>query len=283
MATITISRGTSSGGEILARYLSKRLGYALISREVMLRAATEYGVSEEKLITAIEEGPSLKERLAMDTDRSRYLSFIQAALCEEAKNDNLIYHGLGGHVLLSGISHVVKVKVIADMEQRIRFAMERHGFIREEAIAYIRKMDKYRKRWTRFLYDVHWNAPHLYDIVINLNHITILTACNIISAMAQAEEFRTTEASIRAMENLELASRIKATLASNDSTKCLDVKVQADNGFITLSGRVHTKKHIENLKKVVRSIEGVRGLNCTCHPFYFELDREDLLTLSHLK
>lgn len=145
MAIITISRGTFSGGEKLAECLSKKLGYKSISREVIVEAASKYGVSQEKLVKAIEQKPTIKERLAIDLDRFHYLSFIQAALCEEAKNDNIIYHGHAGHLLLKNISHVIKVKVIADMEQRIMFAMERNKFSREEAIVYINKIDDQRE------------------------------------------------------------------------------------------------------------------------------------------
>lgn len=283
MAIITISRGTFSGGERIAELLGKRLGYTTVSREIILSAAAEYGVPEKKLDAAIEKEPNLKEYFAWDIDRSRYLSFIQAELCKKAKNDNIIYHGHGGHMLLKGISHVIKVKVIASMEQRISFAMEHNELTREEAIQYIHHIDRQRIKWTKFLYDVHWNASHLYDIVINLKKTTIPTACDMICAMVQADEFRTTEASARAMENLVLASRIKAVLASDDFSKYLDVKVKADDGSVTLSGRVHTMKNIDHIKELVRSTEGVKDLKCTCHPFYFELDKEDLSTLATLR
>lgn len=270
MAIITLSRGTFSGGERLAECLSKRLGYTSVSREVIIRAASEYGVSEEKLIAAVEKEPRLKERLALDLDRFHYLSFIQAALCEKAKDDNIVYHGHGGHLLLKGISHVIKVKVIADLEQRIKFAMERNKFTRDEAVRYIYSIDHQREKWTKFLYDVDWNDPSLYDIVINLKKMSIPTACEMISVMVKAEEFKTTEASRKAMEDLLLASTVKAVLASNDFTKNFNVEVVADNGRVTVGGKVDTLEDIENVTELVRKIKGVKTVNCTCHPHYLK-------------
>ena len=49
MAIITISRGTKSGGEKLAKCLSERLGWPAISREVIVETASQYGVSETLL------------------------------------------------------------------------------------------------------------------------------------------------------------------------------------------------------------------------------------------
>ncbi len=283
MAIITLSRGMFSGGELLAEHLSKRLGYACIGREVIRCAAAEYGVPPEKLDDAIEKEINMKEYFALDIDRPRYLSFIQAALCAAVKKNDTIYYGHGGHVLLTGVSHVIKVKLISDPEQRIRFAMEHRKLSREEAQDYIRVMDQQRMKWTKFLYNTDWNSSRLYDIVINLKTTTISTACGMICALTQADEFRTTKASASAMENLALISRIKAVLASNDFTRYLTVEVQADNGFVTLSGRVHTMQHTRQIKEIVRNIEGVRGIHCTCHPYYFDLDKEDIATLAHLR
>ncbi len=270
MAIITISRGTFSGGEKLAECLNQRIGYRTISREVILHAASEYGVSEERLIKAIEQKPSIKERLALDVDRFHYLSFIQAALCEEAKNDNIIYHGHAGHLLLKGVSHVIKVKVIADMEQRIVFAMDRNKLSREDAIGYIKKVDEQREKWARFLYDVDWNDPYLYDIVINLKKMTIPTACEIISIMVKADEFKTTDSSRMAMGNLVLASRVKAVLASSDATKNFSLEVIADNGIVTVSGKVDTMEDVENISELVKNIKDVKGVSCKCHPHYLK-------------
>lgn len=213
MAIITISRSTlSDSGKKLAECLSKRLGYRSISREIVIHAASEYGVPEEKLLKAIEQEPSIKERIGIDLDRLHYLSFVQAALCEEAKNDNIIYHGYGGHILLKGIPHVIKVKVITGIEQRVIFAMERIKFTRAEAIAHIHKMDDQRGRLAKSLYGAEWDDPVQYDIIINLKNMTIPNACEVIYAMAKFPEFQATDESKEEMNNLLLASREKQQL-----------------------------------------------------------------------
>jgi hypothetical protein len=45
MAVITISRGTFSGGKMLAECLSQTLGYRCIDRDVIVARAAEHGVS----------------------------------------------------------------------------------------------------------------------------------------------------------------------------------------------------------------------------------------------
>lgn len=212
MAIITISRGAFSEGKKLAECLSEKLGYRSISREILIQAASAAGISEQKLLKAIEQPVSEKERLGLDIDRLHYLSFIQAALCEEAKDDNIVYHGFGGHVLLIGIPHLIKVKVIAAMELRAKLAMETLKFTREEAVAYLVHMDDLRTKWTKFLYNVDWNEPSQYDKVIDFDKTTMTDACNGIVDMTKYPEFQTTEASRKAMNDLLLISREKQQL-----------------------------------------------------------------------
>jgi cytidylate kinase len=212
MTVITISRGAFSGGKRLAECLSKRLGYRFIGRDVIIQAASEFGIPEGKLLEAIEQKQGIKERIGMEVNKFHYLSFVQAALCEEAKDDNIVYHGNGGHILLKGISHVIKVKMNAGMEQRVMFAMERLKFTREEAVAYINNMDEVRNKWAKILYGEDWDDPAQYDIIVDLKSMTIPDACEVIADMTKSPQFQITAESRKAMEDLLLASREKQQL-----------------------------------------------------------------------
>ena len=122
MSIIAISRGTFSGGEALAKRVAERLGYQCLSRETNLEAAAkEYGVPAEDLVAAMEKRPPFWQRVL--GERTAHLTFVRAALCEQARADNLVYHGLVGHLLLPGIAHVMRVRVIADMDYRIKLKL----------------------------------------------------------------------------------------------------------------------------------------------------------------
>src|SRR4030042_3484552 len=147
MAIITISRGTFSGGQSLAQCIAEKLGYRCISRKVVVGAAKQYGVPLEKLSKALAEPPAFLERLT--TERVHYLAYIRAAIYKEVRNDRVVHHGLAGHLLLlKGTPHVLRVRVIADMEFRIKAAMERNNLSREKAIKFINDVDEKRVKWT---------------------------------------------------------------------------------------------------------------------------------------
>src|SRR5438270_8917021 len=125
MSVITISRGSLSGGQELAEHVAQRLGYRCVSREVLIEAAAKYGIPEPKLDELFEKKPSFWEWLTRS--RERYLVFIQAAMCEFAQAGNYVYHGHAGQQLLPGVRHVLKVRLIAPPDRRIRSAMEQRG------------------------------------------------------------------------------------------------------------------------------------------------------------
>ena len=119
MAIITVSRGTYSGGKELAGRLAEKLGYRLLSREELLHDANkEFGISEEKLEAALLHKPGFFEGVSLQ--RIHYVAYLVAALCEEVQGDNIVYQGQAGHLLLHGIPHHFRLKVVADMERRLK-------------------------------------------------------------------------------------------------------------------------------------------------------------------
>jgi cytidylate kinase len=259
VAIITISRGSASGGLMLAQGLAEKMGYKLVSREDILQSASKYGVSAEKLQEALLKPPGFWERF--QHERKRYLSFVQVALCEQAKNDRIIYHGSAGHILLRGISHVLCVRIIAPMQFRIRMLMERESLLREEAIRYIEKMDRQRKDWTLFLYGVDWLDPNLYDLTINLTTLDIEGAVDLVAAAAQRKVFQTTPESKKAMEDLYLASCVRSALAADHRTASAEVEVTADAGVIYLKGRIRPQSAIDAVLEITGRVKGVREVN----------------------
>lgn len=258
MSIVTISRGTFSGGKDLAECLAATLGYECVSREVMLEAAQKYGVSADSIAAAIQRAPRFLDRLGRQRDA--YVAFFRATLCEWALRGSLVYHGNAGHFLLAGVSHVLRARVVAPMDYRINAAMSRMSVTRDEAIAHIDKVDRERTRWTQFLYHVSWEDPHHYDVVLNLEHMSVQTACDTLALMAKRSDFLPTPASQAAMRDLAVKSRVLAALAADPRTAGVDVDVAADDGRVTIHGWVRDQSLVEDVLQVAGSVEGVREI-----------------------
>jgi cytidylate kinase len=261
MSVITISRGSFSGGKILAECLGRRLGYRCIDRDVIVQRAAELGASEKELKDALEKPPGFLERF--QHKRYRYLALIQAALTEEVRTGRAIYHGLAGHLLLKGGTPILRTRIIAPLEVRIQMLQERLDFSRSRAIAYIENVDADRRKWTRFLYGVDWGDASLYDLVLNLEYIKIEDACSIIASIVTERCFEFTPECQQRMDDLALGSRVRANLAIDPATSDLEVEVVAHSGAISVRGQVATIAQIEEVRRVATGTPGVASLDLT--------------------
>ncbi|MFC1895248.1 AAA family ATPase, partial [Thermodesulfobacteriota bacterium] len=225
MAIITISRGCFSHGKEIAERVSQMLGYECVSREILLEASRFFDVPEQKLLNSIHDAPTVLERITHG--REKYLSYIRAALLEHVKRDNVVYHGHAGHLLIPEVPHVLKVRVIAKIEDRIAFLQQKESMPRNEAMTYIKNEDKQRAEWTRYLYKTEVSDPCLYDIVINIGSLTIESASEFICEMAASDTFKATPESQKLMNDLAVSSHVQAALQET-----CDAAVTSDNGVV---------------------------------------------------
>ncbi len=259
MAIITISRGTLSGGARLAGCLGHNLGYAVISREDLVEHASEwYGVKQENLLRGLERGPALLERFRID--RQIYLAVARATLCRLVRGDNVVYHGHAGHLLLEGVPHVLRLRIIAPFGSRVREAMRERGLSEGEAEAFIRRQDEDRISWTRFLYGVDWGDPVLYDLTANLEKLTEEAICNLAAALVERPELTTTPEGLQRLDDVFLAAHVHARLYLNPKIAAAagKIRVSADSGTVHLSGILPGEALLEEVLDTCRSLPEVQ-------------------------
>lgn len=235
MAVITISRGCYSHGQEIAEEVAKTLGYECVSREILLEASQLFNVSEKKLIRSLNDTPNILERIVHG--REQYLEYIKTALLEHARKGNVVYHGHAGHLLLTEIPQVLKIRIIADKDDRINLLQKQENVTKETAAAIIEKEDTNRTQWTRYLYKMDINDPKLYDIVINIGNLAIEDACKIICLLARSNSYQTTDESKQAVEDLAIASRLRAALQP-----LCDAKVFVKNGNVNVTVAAQKRK-----------------------------------------
>jgi cytidylate kinase len=210
MAIITFSRGCFSHGKELAECVAAKLGYECISREVLLEASHFFQVPEAKLFKSLHDAPGLLDRITHE--RQHFVDRIQAALLEHVVKDNVVYHGLAGQMLLGSIAHVLRIRVIAEMEERLKMLEDRRQIIRQEALNLIEREDHERAEWYQNVYRIDGNDPRLYDMVLHIDRLTIDDACDIVCQAASGDSFRTTAQSQAALADLAMESHIKVVI-----------------------------------------------------------------------
>jgi len=261
MQIICISRGTYSGGQELAEKLAAKLGYACLSREEMIEAATREGIQVGKLEMAMTGSGVFSERLALERDH--YLAFSTAYLCQRAMEGRLVYHGRTGHLLLPGVSHVLRVRVLADEEFRIKAVMRNLGLSRDKAMRYIQEVDEDRRRWVHSMYGVSWEDAENYDVVMNLAQMGVENVASALTNMAQLPDFQMTPASRKAMVDLLLAARCRMAICRDERTHQALVKTRADSGVVTVTYLPQDVKAAEFIPEICKGVPGLKDIRVT--------------------
>ena len=258
MAIITISRGSYFRGKEIAQNVAKKLGYVCISREKLLKDSKEFNIPAIKLIHAFEDGPSIFDRFTHG--RQRYLAYIQAALLNNLKKDNVVYHGFAFHYFVKDIPCALKVRITAEPEDRIKYVMERDKISKKDAKRFISKVDEQRRKWSRRLYGIDPSDPSLYDLVLHIGKITVKDAVDTICHVIGFKEFKTTLESKKMMCDLALAAEVKAALMDLNP----NIGVSCENEIVTLETNdrlIQERKLIMNMMEIDKTIKGVKGIN----------------------
>jgi cytidylate kinase len=265
MPIITISRGSYSKGKEVAEKVAQRLGYECISRDIILEASEEFHVPELKLIRAIHDAPGILDRLSHKKDK--YIAYVQTALLKHFRKDNIVYHGLAGHYFIKGISHVLKVRIIADIEERVKLEMEREGIPWAEAFQLLQKDDEERKKWSQSLYGTDTPDPSLYDLVIHIRKLSVDEAADLICHAAALKHFQATPESKKAMEDRVLAAEVTNTLIELDHR----IKISAQDGVVFVRSEATPLQQSplsHDIEKIAKEIPGVKDIRIDVEPIF---------------
>jgi cytidylate kinase len=256
MAIVTISHEMGTDGTGIGKTLAGSLGYHFIDQELISDAARRYGLIEQKLTQLDERKPSLFERFAAET--RQYITVIQTVLYEFAENDDVVIMGRGGQWLLRDIPHVLRVRVMAPFELRVKRMVGKLTAPAGETVNVrsvadmIRRDDTERNGRMRYLYEVDLGDPALYDVTVNQEKLAPDAASEVLHGLLRRPEFATTDAGRQLVTDRALASRVQVALASSPATRRYRISVEARQGVVTLEGTSSLDQAIEVTRGVPR-------------------------------
>lgn len=168
---ITISREKGSGGRIIAHLVAKKLGkkWRVYHKEIIEQIARNAHL-EKQLIKEIDERKlSLVDQIVADFFGKKYLSLtryqklLAQTIAKIAQRGYAVIVGRGAEYL---VPYALKVRIICEMEQRIKWLMKYEKLTRDQAIKLIEKSDRERYEFIKSLYHHDIRKAHHYDLVI---------------------------------------------------------------------------------------------------------------------
>ena len=211
MAIVSVSREEGTWGGDVARDLATRLGYRLLDKKALLEEAEAYGGINEAAPELLERQPGLLERL--DQERRRYNILLRTVVYDVALRDNVVFLGRGAGTLLRDVDHALRTLFIAPVPTRVARIMERGAggrpgpMTREQAEEIVRRADRDRANYHRYLFQVDWLDPVHHSVVMNTAMIEVSAAVDVLIKMIESGAYDPTPASREKLEQLARQSK----------------------------------------------------------------------------
>ncbi|MCG8619806.1 MAG: cytidylate kinase-like family protein [Desulfobacterales bacterium] len=264
MAIITISRGSYHNGRAVAEKLADKLGYECVSRDRIIDQLEDFHLPEIKLKRGLNDAFSLLDRFP--NGKKRYITAMRAALLKKFCQGNIVYHGLSGHHYIKTISHVLKIRIVADLQNRVEAEMKRADISAEKARMLLKKDDEERRKWAMFLYDIDLFDSSLYNLVIRIGHFSEDDAVKILADASQLPLFQETPESKAELEDAALEAEVDQALFDFPTAQ---VHVKDRHVRVGLKLPEDQKEEIQQrIEGLLEPIEGIASQEFDIAPYY---------------
>jgi cytidylate kinase len=257
MYFITISEMLGTHGEKIARKVAKELNYNFYGEEELFRAADEMGFLND-IKKLGEKSPALLERFFSEKPKI-YLDRLQSVIYEVAKKGDAVFFGRGSQLLLHSFGCAFHVLVTGSMEKRVKRVMEEKQAGREVAEKMIHRSDHDKRGFIRFAFDEDWLNPHLYDLILNTDKLSVDSAARMIADGARSEEIKSCGIdSITNLKKLSIHRQIESALLES-SLMTSHLFFTVENGdLVRLLGMVNSQEEKEKVEALVKKVKEIK-------------------------
>ena len=182
---VVVSREMGSGGSQVASRVAKRMGWAVLDKEIVDKLASQYGtprvvldaVDEKKvgwlldLLNGWIEGHGFSQL--------SYVNRLGSLFNTVAKGGNVVIVGRGAKFLLPNTAGF-SVRIVAPLDFRVEQVILRQGVSASEVRRLIKESDKGRQAFIEMFFHQNVADPHVHDLVVNIKQLSQDDAVNLI-------------------------------------------------------------------------------------------------------
>lgn len=259
MAVITISREMGTGAYHIAEEVARRLKYTLVDGERINACAPKYGLDPDMLQMVDEKPPSYIT--AEDRKRAAALNTVELILLDFARKGNVILYGRGGQDLMKVCGNVLRLRFIADFEERVERFAEREWIDPDLARTMIRRSDHQRGGFIHFYFDRSWDDPLGYDLTFNTSRLSQeIIVDSIVAAVKEPALKEAEKGAAQCIDNTILIKKIETALLNASGLDYRPFTIDADKGRVSVSGYIASDAEKKLALKIVESIKGVKSV-----------------------
>ncbi len=264
MPIITITRGSLSASQKLTDRLARELNCRAISRDNIIEHGKKYGIDE--FLQAATRIMETKPPHSWDPQAAQihnYLTIFKAALLDFVAEGDIIYHGLQTHYLLTDVPHILKIKVIAPFDYRVKTLKDEAGITIDQSAEHIQLVDTQRVRWAKFLHGDEFDEPTTYDMILNMSNLNLDAMTELITLVIRRPEFRLHGGVMKEIRDAHLIALVKAYLVRSPVTREMDLSVQCDSasGHVKIIRLAPTPSAGDWQKEIKEAVSGIEKMS----------------------
>jgi cytidylate kinase len=197
LAVVVVSRSFASGGRELGRLLARRLGYHYVDKSLFQKVAQDLHVSEgtlesfeqsreyriSNLFANLFSKRYIQRIVGYDktvVEESEYQDRLQSLIVGVAKEDGAVIIGRAAHYFLRDMKNCYRFRLIASMEYRKKYAVEKLGVAPSQAERVLERRDRNQAWFHRSVCGEEYDSPLLFHLTVNMGVFSLEKAAGIV-------------------------------------------------------------------------------------------------------
>ena len=251
MSIISAFTGIYCNEESAIREILKKTGYKYrTDANIVSKASKSFDLPESKVWKAFSATTSVFNQFTHEKERA--IAYLKLAVAETLTEEDVLVHGFTSHLIPSGIRHVLRICLIADMKYRVSLAHS-SGISESEALRMLHKSDEDKIAWTKSIIekDDPWDVS-IYDMVLPTDKMAPGEIADLVVKSLERDILKASPESQKAVEDFILASKVETTVVKAGH---YFVTAEAHAGAVTLT----INKNVLMLKRLEEELQSIAG------------------------
>jgi cytidylate kinase len=260
MAVLTFSRQSGSLGTQIAIRLAERLAYPLLDREAIEESMAAHGMTGASIEKFDERRPDFWDTFG--SEKTRYLHFLKGVICAFALEGRGVILGRAAQVVLAGVPGIRHIRVIAPLDLRLAHILEETEGDARRAEQILRHHDQDRAGFHKYFFNVDWDDPGLYDLVLNTRNFSLEATLDLLETTARhAEDYGQGDERAHRLGDLCLKHQVETHILYEEQIRVSFLDAEASDGVVTLTGTVTDRPDVVRCKHAAAQVPGVKGVH----------------------
>ena len=261
MPLVAMTREMGSLGKDVAAAIAQRSNKKVVYHEIIEPLANKMRLRKSHVERFLEGKSGIWERLT--TDKTSLSIFTADETFRFLRDDSAaVIRGWGAAHLLRGVPHVVRVRVCAPLELRVKRMMERLGTDNRATVeSEIQLSEEAHSAITKRHFGINWKDPEHYDLVLSTERLSVDDCVDEIEGMMKRPRFQETDESRQQVADLSLEWAVRSALRRDARTTDVGIGVSCARGVARLQGMVDSADEAIAASEVAATVDGVHEVD----------------------